>query len=103
MAATVKVTWSWWTAVIRTRPFDVLIDDEVVDSLPPQTSVEVDVEPGRHTLQVQAGRRGSRRRVIEVADGQVAAFNAKPFYILWPVFVASFALPNMAIALSRQP
>src|SRR5580698_6657095 len=59
MPATVKVTHKAIGAEVRRGPYDVVIDGERVGSVEMNHTIEIPVEPGRHTLQVRNGRNSS--------------------------------------------
>ena len=56
MAATLKLTHKAIGVEVRRGPFDVVVDGERAGSLEMNSTLEIPVEPGRHTLQVRNGR-----------------------------------------------
>jgi hypothetical protein len=64
-------------------------------------AVEVTIDPGQRMLKTRSGRQCSRGRAFDVADGGVAAFRCHGAMI-WPLWLASFAMPELAIALKRE-
>jgi ABC-2 type transport system ATP-binding protein len=57
------------------RPWEVVIDGAVIDSISRGDTVDLPVEPGHHVLQVQArGILGSPERSFDAGDGQVVGF-----------------------------
>jgi len=78
-----------------------LVDDRSVGSLEWRQTVEVAVDPGRHTLRVQAGRYSSREHSFEVADGEMITLRLHGATI-WPRYVASVVKPDLAISLKRE-
>ena len=71
-------------------------------SLDMNDTIEVPVEPGRHTVQVRSGRNSSRAQTFEVAEGQTVAYRCTGKSFL-PVFLASFVVPRLALHLRREP
>jgi hypothetical protein len=64
-------------------------------------TIEIPVEPGRHTLQVRNGRNSSRTQTFDAAEGEVVAFRCSGKRIL-PIFLASFVVPSLALSLHRD-
>jgi hypothetical protein len=83
---------------LRRGVFDIAVDGKTVGSIKSHETVEVQVEPGRHALRIQAGRYSSRVETFEVADGAAASFRCHGAMV-WPTFVASFVKPDLAISL----
>lgn len=101
MSATVKLTRSLIGVQVRRGSFDVLVDGKGVGSIDAHDTIETQVEPGRHTLQVRYGRYSSRTAAFDAAEGQVVAFRCSEKRFL-PIFLLSFAVPSLAIPLRRQ-
>jgi ABC-2 type transport system ATP-binding protein len=60
------------------RPWEVLVDGVVVDSVNRGETRELPVEPGHHTLRVRSrGIFGSPERSFEAADGHVVGFSCR--------------------------
>ncbi|MES1249018.1 MAG: hypothetical protein ABUS54_15235 [Actinomycetota bacterium] len=101
MSATIKLTRRSIGVEVRRGTFDVFLDGKQVASLEMNDTIEMHVEPGRHTLQLRSGRNSSRIRTIDAADGDVVAFRCSGKSIL-PIFLASFLVPSLAISLHRE-
>jgi hypothetical protein len=102
MAATLQLTRATnFIMELRRGTFQVLIDGNDVGTIERNKTIEVPIEPGRHTLQVKAGRFSSSRRSFDVADGDVVNFRCNGA-IIWPVYVASLAKTDLALTLKRQ-
>ena len=101
MAATLKLTHRAIGVEVRRGTYDVVVDGERVGSLELNDTIELPVEPGRHTLQVRNGRNSSRARTFEAAEGEVVAFRCSGKRIL-PIFLASFVVPSLALSLKRD-
>ena len=101
MTATLKVTHKTIGAEVRRGTYDIVLDGERVGSLEMNDTIEIPVEPGRHTLQVRNGRNSSRTQTFDAADGEAIAFRATGKSIL-PIFLASFAVPSLALNLKRE-
>ena len=100
MAATLRLTHRAIGAEVRRGTYDVVLDGEHVGSLELNDTVETPVKPGRHTLQVRNGRNSSRTATFDAAEGEVVAFRCSGKRIL-PIFLASFAVPSLALSLKR--
>jgi hypothetical protein len=57
MSATLKLTHKAIGAEVRRGTYDVALDGEQVGSVDMNDTIEIPVEPGRHTLQVSNGRK----------------------------------------------
>jgi hypothetical protein len=98
MSATLKVTHKAIGVEVRRGTFDVVVDAASVGSLEMNDTVEIPIEPGRHTLQVRNGRNLSRTLTFDAAEGKVAAFRSTGKRLL-PIFLLSFVVPRLALSL----
>jgi hypothetical protein len=101
MSATLKLTHKAIGAEVRRGTYDVVVDDERVGSVEMNETIEIPVEPGRHTLQVRNGRKSSRTETFDAAEGEMVAFRCTGKRIL-PIFLASFIVPRLALTLVRD-
>ena len=101
MPATIKLTRRTIGVEVRRGTFDVIVDGKHAASLEMNDTIEMHVEPGRHTLQIRNGRNSSRTKTVDAADGEVVAFHCSGKNIL-PLFLASFLIPSLAISLRRE-
>ena len=101
MAATLKLRHKAIGVEVRRGTYDVMVDGERVGSLAMNDTIEIPVEPGRHTLQVRNGRNSSRTRTFAAADGELVAFRCTGKRFL-PLFLASFVIPSLALVLIRE-
>jgi hypothetical protein len=101
MAATLRLTHKAVGAEVRRGVFDVIVDGERVGSVEMNKTVEIRIESGRHSLQVRSGRKSSGTRTFEAADGEIVAFRCTGKRFL-PIFLASFVVPRLALALVRE-
>ena len=101
MAATLKLTHKAIGVEVRRGTYDVVVDGERVGSLELNDTIEMPVEPGRHTLQVRNGRNSSRTQTFDAAEGEIVAFRCSGKRIL-PIFLASFVVPSLALSLHRE-
>jgi len=85
---------------VRRGPFEVLLDGQRVGSVEMNATLELPVEPGRHTLQVRNGRNSSQRVTFDAADGDMFAYRCTGKRFL-PLFLASFVVPSLALKLVR--
>jgi hypothetical protein len=101
MAATLKLTHKAIGIEVRRGTYDVVLDGERVASLEMNKTLEMPVDPGRHTLQVRNGRNSSRIKIFDAADGEIASFRCTGKSIL-PIFLVSFVVPSLALSLVRE-
>jgi hypothetical protein len=85
---------------LRRAPFEIELDSTSVGSINPNGTFEAPIDPGPHTLQVRAGRYTSRAQSFAVADADAVNFRCNGARI-WPIYVASFAVPSLALMLKR--
>jgi hypothetical protein len=100
MAATLRLTHKAIGVEVRRGPYEVVLDGNRVGSVEMNDTIEIPVEPGRHTLQVRSGRNCSRTQTFDAADGDVVAFRCTGKSFL-PRFLASFVVPSLALSLVR--
>ena len=86
---------------LRRGTFQVLLDDNNVGSIEWHQTVEVPIEAGRHTLQIRAGRYNSPKQSFETSDEETVNFRCHGA-MMWPRYVASIALPGLALNLRRE-
>ena len=101
MATTLKVTRTALGAEVRRYAYDVVVDGEKVGSVEMNHSIEIPVEPGRHTLQVRNGRKSSSTESFDAVEGEVLGFRCTGKRFL-PIFLASFVVPSLALKLVRD-
>jgi hypothetical protein len=83
---------------LRRGTFEVAVDGKTAGSIESHDTVEVPVEPGRHTLQIRKGRYSSRAESFDAADGAVVSFRCHGA-VIWPTWAVSFLVPSLAISL----
>jgi len=86
---------------LRRGRFDISVDGRNIGSLDSQDVVEAPVKAGHHTLRLEHGRYSSRDQSFDIADGDVIDFRCHGAN-LWPIWLASFAMPDLGISLKRQ-
>jgi len=101
MSATLKLTHKAIGAEVRRGTYDVVVDGERVGSVEMNDTIEIPVEPGRHTLQVRNGRKSSSTETFDAAEGEIVAFRCTGKRFL-PIFLASFVVPRLALKLVRD-
>jgi hypothetical protein len=101
MSATLKLTHKAIGAEVRRGAFDVMVDGERIGSVQMNNTIEIPIKPGRHALQVRSGRNSSGTRTFEAAEGETVAYRCTGKRFL-PIFLASFVVPSLAIALVRE-
>ena len=101
MTATLKVTHKAIGAEVRRGPYDIVVDGQRVGSVEMNATVEIPIEPGRHTLLIRSGRNSSRTQTFDAAEGETVAFRCTGKSFL-PIFLASFFVPSLALQLHRE-
>ena len=98
MSATLRLTHKAIGAEVRRGAYEVVVDGERVGSVDMNDTIEIPVEPGRHTLQVRNGRKSSSTATFDPAEGEIIAFRCTGKRFL-PIFLASFIVPRLALKL----
>jgi hypothetical protein len=90
-----------WTGIIGAahEQWNIAIDGIVVGSIAGNETVDVAVEPGHHTLRLEAGRHRSAVRTFDVKRAEVVGFRCHGPRI-WPMLVVALINPNLWISLS---
>ena len=100
MTATLKLTHKAIGVEVRRGTYDIVVDGQLVGSIEMNDTIEIPIEPGRHTLQVKSGRNSSRIRTFDATESQTVAFRLTGKSFL-PIFIASFVIPSLALQLRR--
>ena len=101
MAATLRLTHKTIGVEVRRGSYDALVDGVRAGSVELNGTIEIPIEPGHHTLQVRNGRNSSRTLSFDAAAGEIVAFRCGGKRPL-PIFLASFAVPSLALSLRRE-
>jgi hypothetical protein len=101
MSATLKLTHKTIGVEVRRGTYNAIVDGEHAGSVDLNATIDIAVEPGRHTLQVRNGRNSSRTKTFDVGDGEMASFRCGGKRIL-PIFLLSFVVPSLALSLHRE-
>ena len=101
MAATLRLVREGVGVELRRGTFQALLDGNDNGSIEWHQTIEVQIEPGHHTLQVRAGRYSSQHHTFDAADGEMVTFRLHGA-MLWPRYVASIVKPDLAISLKRE-
>jgi hypothetical protein len=101
MPATLQLTHKAIGVEVRRGAYDVVVDGERVGSVEMNRTIEIPVEPGRHTLQIRDGRDSSSTQTFDAVDEETVAFRCTGKRFL-PVFLASFVVPKLALKLVRD-
>jgi hypothetical protein len=102
VAATLRLKREGFGIELRRGQFEILVDDRAAGSLNKNgESVELPVEPGRHSLQLRHRRYSSRALSFDVTDGETVTFRCHGAMV-WPRYVASLFVPGLAISLMRE-
>jgi hypothetical protein len=99
--ATLKLIREGVGIELRRGTFDVLVDGKSVGSIELHSTVEAAIAPGSHTLKIRRGRYSSRDCMFEASEADVVNFRCHGANI-WPRWLASYAVPALAISLSRE-
>ena len=101
MSAMLKLTHKTIGVEIRRGTYEVVVDGKPAGAVKLNETIDIPVEPGRHTLQVRNGRNSSRTRNFDAAEGETVAFRCSGKSIL-PIFLLSFVVPSLALSLHRE-
>lgn len=101
MTAELSVIREGFGLELRRGTFEIIVDDTNVGKIEYSETVKTPVEPGRHTLKIQAGRYSSRVQAFDAEDGGAINFRCHGAMV-WPRYVLSAFMPDMAIALRRE-
>ena len=101
MSAMLKLTHKATGAEVRRGPYLVVVDGERVGSVEMNDTIEIPVEPGRHTLQVRNGPKSSGTETFDAAEDEIVAFRCTGKRFL-PIFLASLIVPRLALKLVRD-
>ena len=101
MTATLELTHKTIGVEVRRGTYNVILEGESAGSLEMNATIDIPIEPGRHTLLLRSGRNSSRPRTFDAADGERVAFRCTGKRFL-PLFLASFVVPSLAISLVRD-
>lgn len=101
MSATLRLTHNAIGVEVRRGTYDAVVDAEHAGTLELNESIDIPVEPGRHTVQVRSGRNSSRIKTFDVAEGETVGFRCSGKAIL-PIFLLSFVVPSLALTLTRE-
>jgi len=100
MAATLRLTHKAIGVEVRRGTYDIVVDGQRAGSVEMNDTIELPIEPGRHTVQVRNGRNSSRTQTFDAAENQTVAFRCTGKSFL-PIFLASFVVPSLALQLRR--
>jgi hypothetical protein len=101
MTATLRLTHKAIGVEVRRGAYDIVVDGQKSGSLKMNDTIELPVEPGRHTLRIRSGRKSSRTQTVEITENQTIAFRCTGKSFL-PIFLASFVVPSLALRLRRE-
>ena len=101
MSATLKLTHKAVGAEVRRAAYDVVLDGDRAGSVALNDTIEISVEPGRHTLQVRDGRKSSGTETFDAVEGGIVSYRCTGKRFL-PIFLASFVAPRLALKLVRH-
>jgi hypothetical protein len=99
--ATLKLTHKAIGAEVRRGTYLVVVDGQSAGSLEMNDTIEIPVEPGRHSVQVRNGRNSSGTETFDAVENETVAFRCTGKRFL-PIFLASFIVPRWALKLKRE-
>ena len=85
---------------LRRGSFVIILDGNPAGSIERHQTVELQMDPGPHTLQVKTGRYSSPARTFNAAGGTNINFRCNGA-ILWPQYVASLVVPTIGLRLHQ--
>lgn len=101
MTATLKLVREAFGFELRRGTFHILIDENDEASIEWKQAIEVPIEPGHHTIQIESGRYSSRTHAFDAVDAEIVNFRCSGARI-WPLYVVSIFKPDLAISLKRE-
>ena len=101
MTATLRITRQPVGIELRHRQFDIRLDGSDVGAVQRKETLDAPVQPGRHTVEVRAGRYTTGPLPFEADDGQTVAFRCHGA-ALWPRYFTQMLKRDEAIALKRS-
>lgn len=101
MPAILKLSRRGVGVELRRGTFEIELDGKPVGTITWHQEAEIPIEPGRHSVQLRAGRLASRSQVFEAREGSVVSFRCHGAMV-WPRYVASLLKPDLAISLKRE-
>ncbi len=101
MSATLTVKRESQIMELHRAPLEMSLDGTLLGSLNRHETFETPIEPGRHTLQVRAGRYSSPAQSFDIAAGDAVNFRCSGARI-WPIYLISLAVPSLALSLKRE-
>jgi hypothetical protein len=102
LPATLKLTRETSFGIeLRRGRFNVVVDGQGIGSIENRDTIEQPLEPGHHTIRIQAGRYSSQDRSFDASDGEVVNFRCHGAN-LWPIYVASLVKRDLAISLKQE-
>ena len=102
MSSTLTLERAATTAMeLRRRPFEIILDGNPAGSIDRKQTVELQVEPGPHALQVKTGRYSSHAQPFDAAEGTNIHFRCNSS-LWWPRYVASLFVPTIGVKLKRE-
>jgi len=101
MSATLRLTREGVGIELMRGQFEISVDGKSVGSVKYGETVEMPLDPGRHTLRIRKGRYSSRDSSFDATDGEIVSFRCHGAMV-WPRYVASLVKPDLGISLMRR-
>ncbi len=102
MSSTLTLERAATTAIeVRRRPFEIVLDGNPAGPIDRNQTVELQVDPGPHTLQVKTGRYSSHAQSFDAADGTNIHFRCNSS-LWWPRYLASLFVPTIGVKLKCE-
>ena len=99
--ATLRLTRKWGGIYERDVAWQITLDEKAAATIARGQTVELPVERGYHTLQLNSDRHHSPERSFQAAGGEVVDFSCRAAF-LWPQWVAALFKPDLWISLKQQ-
>ena len=102
VTATLRVTHEIGFGIeLRRGHFEIVVDGSAVGSAENHETFETPLERRHHIIRVRKDWYSNRDHPFEAADGEVVSFRCHGTRI-WPRYVASSVMPDLAISLKRE-
>ncbi|MGA2804747.1 MAG: hypothetical protein ABSF89_10200 [Acidimicrobiales bacterium] len=88
MSATLRLTRHIGGIAFASQKWPIEIDKKIIGSIGHGETVDLNIEPGRHTLRLGSKRHLSSERTFEVADGEVVNFRCRGKFGLGAYIIA---------------
>ena len=102
MGATLKLTHKAIGVEVRRGTYDIVVDGQRAGSLEMNDTIEIPIEPGRHTLQSSQWPKLQPNSDLRSPPRAKPSPSDAPERVFLPIFLASFVVPSLALQLRRD-